>query len=191
MSLTGMVPVGGFLLQHLFANSYIFVSQAAYDEHSRFLLSLPMVVLLELGMIYVPILLHALLGLAIVYRGEQNFTVYSQFRNWMYFFQRLSGVVALAFIGVHTYTTRISAFFFGREINAARMSEVLRQPFWFWFYLIGIVMIVFHFANGLWSFLITWGITVNRRAQRISSAVTMGLFVVMAMWGVAILMKFT
>lgn len=190
MSITGMLPVGAFLLQHFFSNSYIFISQEAYNEHSRFLTSLPMVVLLELGLIYFPILLHAALGLAIIYRGQNNFTSYGQFRNWMYFFQRLSGFLALVFIATHSYMTRIKTFLSGGEITAAHMSEVLKQPFWFWFYMIGVVMVVFHFSNGLWSFLVTWGITIGRKAQRVSAAVTMGMFVVMAIWGIGILLRF-
>ncbi len=191
MSITGMLPVGGFLLQHLFSNSYIFISDQAFNEHSEFLTSLPMVVLLELGMIYFPIFLHAALGLAILYKGDQNFTAYGKFRNWMYFVQRLSGFVALVFIVTHSYTTRIQSFLSGNEFTAAQMRETLSHTGWFWFYLVGVLSVVFHFSNGLWSFLVTWGITVGKKAQQVSSALTMGLFVTMALWGVSILLKFT
>lgn len=190
MSITGMLPVGGFLLQHLFSNSYIFISVKAFNEHSEFLTSLPMVVLLELGMIYFPILLHAVLGIAIIYKGENNFVSYGKFRNWLFFFQRLTGLLALVFIATHSYTTRISSFLAGKEITAAVMSTTLKQPFWFWFYLVGVLSVCFHFSNGLWSFLVTWGITVGKKAQQMSSALTMGVFVVMSLWSVAILLRF-
>lgn len=190
MSFSGMVPVGAFLLQHLFSNSYAFLSAEAFNEHSRFLTSLPLVVLLEIGLIYFPIGLHAALGLAIVYRGEASVTHYGTFRNWMYFVQRLSGLIALVFIMVHSYTTRIRSFFSGEEFVFSQMSETLRQPLWFWFYLIGVVMVCFHFANGLWSFLVTWGITTGRQAQRVSSAATMFLFVGLSIWAVSILLTF-
>jgi len=191
MSITGMLPVGAFLVQHLFSNAYIFISPEAYNEHTKFLTSLPMVVLIELGLIYVPILLHAAFGLAIVYRGESNIAHYTQFRNWMFFLQRASGVMALVFIGVHASTTRIKSFLTGQEMTADTMSAILKDPLWFWFYVVGVVMVTFHFANGLWSFLITWGITIGKKAQQVSTALTMGLFVVMGIWGVAILLKFT
>lgn len=190
MSFLGMVPVGAFVLQHFFSNSYIFLSEQAYNEHSRFLTSLPMVVAIELLFIYLPIFLHAALGLAIIYRGQSDVAHYGIFRNWLYFFQRLSGFLALIFIATHSYTTRIRTFFAGTEMTAASMSETLRHPFWFWFYLVGIVMVAFHFANGLWSFMVTWGITTGPKAQRASAAATMGLFVVMAIWGLSILFKF-
>ena len=38
-------------------------------------------------------------------------------------------------------------------------------------YFIGITATVFHFANGLWNFMVKWGITVGQRAQRISGYV--------------------
>jgi succinate dehydrogenase / fumarate reductase cytochrome b subunit len=191
MSITGMLPVGAFLLQHLFSNSYIFISEQAYNEHTAFLTSLPMVVLIELGFIYLPILLHAAFGLAIIYKGQSNFTNYPQFRNWMFFLQRLSGFLALAFIATHSYTTRIKTFFSGEEMTATHMTNILQQPFWFWFYAVGVVMVCFHFSNGIWSFLVTWGITIGKRAQQISSALTMGIFVLMGIWGIAILLRFT
>ncbi len=191
MSITGLLPVGGFLLQHLFGNSFIFTSAETWNEHAEYLTSLPMVLLIELGAIYLPIFLHAGLGVAIIYKSQNNFTSYSLFRNWMFFFQRLTGVVALAFIATHSYTTRITSYVQGWEMTAAHMTHVLQDPAWFWFYIVGVVSVCFHFANGIWSFLITWGITIGRKAQQISSALTMGLFVLLSLWAVAILIKFS
>lgn len=191
MSITGLLPVGGFLVQHFFSNSYIFISDHAYNEHAEFLTSLPMVVIIELLLIYFPILLHAGLGLAIIYRGENNFTHYGQFRNWMYFLQRLTGVVALVFIATHSYTTRIHSYLHNYEMTADLMRRTLQQPFWFWFYFVGILSAVFHFCNGIWSFLITWGITIGKQAQKVSSALTMGLFVLMSVWAIQILLRLT
>ncbi len=190
MSITGMLPVGGFLLQHFFSNAYVFISPEAYNAHTEFLTSLPLVVLLEAGLIYFPIALHAALGIAIIYRSENNFTSYSFFRNWMFFLQRLTGFVAIVFIVTHAYTTRIKTGLAGQEMSFAYMSQILKQPLWFWFYTIGITSAVFHFCNGIWSFLVTWGITTGPKAQRVSSALTMLLFVLMSGLGVGILLKF-
>lgn len=35
-----------------------------------------------------------------------------------------------------------------------------------WFYLLGILSAAFHFANGLWTFAIAWGLTITAKAQR-------------------------
>lgn len=190
MSITGMLPVGGFLIQHFFSNAYAFISPEAYNEHTRFLVSLPLVVLLEIGLIYFPITLHAALGIAIIYKGQNNFTQYSYFRNWMFFLQRFTGFVAIVFIAVHSYTTRIKTGLAGEEMTFAYMANILQQPLWFWFYFVGVVSAVFHFCNGIWSFLVTWGITIGPRAQRASSAITMILFVLMSGLGIGILLQF-
>ncbi len=189
-SLSGIFPIGVFLLQHLFGNSYAFVSAEKFNEHSEFLTSLPMVYLIELGFIYFPILLHASLGLVIIYRGENNFTNYSQFRNWMFFLQRLTGVLALVFIATHSYTTRIRSVLTGHEFTYADMAATLAHPAWFWFYFVGVTAVVFHFSNGIWSFLVTWGVTIGPKIQKMTSAITMTLFVFMTIWGTAILLAF-
>jgi succinate dehydrogenase / fumarate reductase cytochrome b subunit len=47
-------------------------------------------------------------------------------------------------------------------------------------YCIGIISAVFHFSNGMWSFLVSWGVTVGPRAQRVSTYVWMCVFVIMS-----------
>ena len=46
--------------------------------------------------------------------------------------------------------------FYGKEVNYDLMHETLQHPGWAIFYIICIIAVVFHFANGLWSFLVTW-----------------------------------
>lgn len=182
-SLLGIFPIGAFLVQHFFSNSYALISPEAFNEHSAFLVSLPLVVLIELGVIYLPILAHIIFGFIIIYKGRNNVTHYGYFRNWMYFAQRVTGILATIFVVTHTYTTRISHFIHGETFTFNDMATTLQDPFWFWFYAVGMVSVTFHFCNGIWSFLITWGITVSQKAQRAVSALTMAAFVLMTVWG--------
>jgi succinate dehydrogenase / fumarate reductase, cytochrome b subunit len=55
---------------------------------------------------------------------------------------------------------------------------------------VGVLASVFHFTNGIWTFCITWGITVGQRAQRTVRAVAMVFFVVMYGTAVAIMLAF-
>ena len=102
----------------------------------------------------------------------------SYFRNWMFVLQRISGVITLIFIAWHVWETRIAAAF-GKEVNFDMMADIVSSSFNVWFYIIGVVSAVFHFANGLWSFCVSWGITVSPRSQVISTYVTMVFFVVL------------
>jgi succinate dehydrogenase / fumarate reductase, cytochrome b subunit len=189
-SLAGLLPLGGFLIQHLFGNSFVFVSPEAFNEHSEFLTSLPMVYLIEGLFIYLPLFFHAGLGFVIIYQGENNFIDYGYHRNWMYFMQRFTGVLALIFIVTHSYTTRISSVIAGTEYHYADMAQTLQNPYWFSFYLTGVLSVCLHFTNGIWSFCVTWGIATGRQAQRSIAAAGWVLFVVLGGWCVAILTEF-
>jgi succinate dehydrogenase / fumarate reductase cytochrome b subunit len=35
-------------------------------------------------------------------------------------------------------------------------------------YIVGIAATVWHFANGIWLFMVDWGITIGERAQRLT-----------------------
>ncbi len=58
------------------------------------------------------------------------------------------------------------------------------------FYIVGVLSTIFHFSNGLWSFAVTWGITVSPRSQRIATFVTMGVFVVLSYVGLRAILAF-
>jgi succinate dehydrogenase / fumarate reductase cytochrome b subunit len=51
-------------------------------------------------------------------------------------------------------------------------------------YMIGIVATVWHFANGIWLFLVDWGITIGERAQRLTGYACIGFGVVLLLVGV-------
>src|ERR1700740_1217401 len=69
-SLTGIVPVGAFLFEHiLISNSTAISGPDAYAKQVAFLAGLPLVFFLELIGIWLPIAFHALYGFFIWYRG--------------------------------------------------------------------------------------------------------------------------
>jgi succinate dehydrogenase / fumarate reductase cytochrome b subunit len=70
------------------------------------------------------------------------------------------------------------------------MADILASPFMVAFYVIGIVSTTFHFSNGLWSFLVHWGITIGPRSQRISTYATMIVFVLVTTVGLMALFAF-
>ena len=56
------------------------------------------------------------------------------------------------------------------------------------FYMVGVSLLVFHMANGLWTAAITWGITITEKAQQrwgyVCAAIGAGLMV--AAWAAVI-----
>ncbi len=71
-SLSGVVPIGAFLIEHLISNSESANGVQAYNDQVKFLTSLPFVHVLEWVFIFLPLLYHALYGVYIWYRGESN-----------------------------------------------------------------------------------------------------------------------
>jgi succinate dehydrogenase/fumarate reductase cytochrome b subunit len=54
----------------------------------------------------------------------------------------------------------------------------------YWFYLICLLSINYHFANGIWGFCITWGITIGKRAQEITAWIGVLVFILLTAMGV-------
>src|SRR5437016_2487158 len=83
-SLSGIVPVGAFLFEHIVvSNATAINGPTAYAKQVTFLGSLPFVLVLEFFGIWLPILFHAGYGFYIWYRGQSNLIHYSWMGNWM------------------------------------------------------------------------------------------------------------
>jgi succinate dehydrogenase / fumarate reductase, cytochrome b subunit len=188
-SLLGVIPVGLFLTQHLVVNHFATKGEEAFNSASHFMESLPFRYLLEIFIIFLPMLYHAIYGLYIAFTAKSNVNNFNTFRNWMFVLQRITGVITFIFVIWHVWETRIAAAF-GAEVNFQMMENILANPFMLAFYLICVVATVFHFANGLWSFFVSWGITVTPRSQQISTYVTMAFFVALSIVGVRALLAF-
>src|SRR5580698_7944742 len=61
-SLSGIVPIGAFLVEHLISNFEALKGPAAYGAQVKFLNSLPLVRVLEWAFIFIPLLFHGLYG---------------------------------------------------------------------------------------------------------------------------------
>jgi succinate dehydrogenase / fumarate reductase cytochrome b subunit len=190
-SLTGIIPLGLFLMEHFFSNSYAFKGAESFNKLVSTLQSIPILIFIEVGFIFLPLIFHAVLGLIITYMGSNNFVTYSYARNWLYFFQRVTGVLMFVFIIVHVWSTRISTALEGREITFSDMQRIFAPTWAKWFYVVGILSAAYHLSNGISSALITWGITVSRRSQRIAMVLSLALFVVMGAWGIFIMRTFS
>ncbi|WP_077621315.1 succinate dehydrogenase cytochrome b558 subunit [Sediminibacillus massiliensis] len=189
-SLLGVIPIGIFLIQHLVVNHFAVYGRESFERAAGFMHNLPFRLLLETFVIYLPILFHAILGVYIVFTVKYNNRRYGFFRNLMFTLQRVSGIITLIFIAWHVWETRIALGLGLVELDYSLMENILESPFMFWFYIIGVISTTFHFANGLWSFLVTWGFTITPRSQRIATYVTLIVFLAISYIGVRTLIQF-
>lgn len=183
-SLLGVVPIGLFVVQHLIINHFIVYGEESFNKAAGFMGNLPFVLALEIFVIYLPLIFHAVLGVYIVLTAKNNVKSYGFGRNWLFFFQRITGIITLIFVVWHVWQTRIQVALGNAEVNAEMMQNILTQPFYFWFYIISILAVVFHLANGLWGFAVTWGIAQSPRSQQIITYLTVLVFVVVSFIGI-------
>ena len=183
-SLSGVFPIGAFLLEHMFSNSFIVRGPEAYNDQIKFLSGLPYVIWLEIFLIYLPILYHAFYGFYVWFTGKNNLAWYPYPANWLYTLQRWTGLITFAYILYHAYHTRGVNLLYGTEVSYARMQELMSHHGIFWFYILGLSAVMFHFANGLWGFLISWGITVGPKARKFSGSVCASVGIVLYAVGV-------
>ncbi len=175
-SLSGLVPIGAFLLEHIFTNAYSLRGPEAFNRRVEALQSLPFVVLIEIFFIFLPLAFHAFYGMLIVYQGQNNVIKFGHEANWRYFAQRVTGVIGLVFVAYHVYTTRFSSYMSGQPMNYQWMQEILSQPDKMVLYLVGSTSLIFHFCNGIWSFLIVWGITLTEYSRKLALYFCVSLF---------------
>ncbi|WP_166240536.1 succinate dehydrogenase cytochrome b558 subunit [Paenibacillus turpanensis] len=182
-SLLGVIPLGFFIVEHLITN-YAAHQRGAegFYEAVEKLHHLPLILVLEIVGIWLPLLYHGVYGLYVAYTSNANVNRYSYFRNMMFTLQRVTGVITLVFVAWHFWQTRMQIALgqVAQEEVGSVIHSVATSPLMFTIYVIGIVAAVFHFCNGMWSFLVAWGVTVGPRAQRVSSYIWMTLFVVMS-----------
>jgi succinate dehydrogenase / fumarate reductase cytochrome b subunit len=188
-SLLGVIPVGLFLMVHLTVNHFATGGEASFNKGADFMESLPFKLFLETFIIFLPLLYHAIYGLYIAFTSNNNVGKYGYFRNWMFLLQRVTGVITFIFLAWHVWQTRIQVAL-GVKPDFQMMTDILSSPFMFWFYLIGTVSAIYHFANGLSTFLISWGVTLSPRSQVITTYVTMILFIALSIVGIQALVAF-
>lgn len=182
-SLLGVIPLGLFFIEHALTNYMAFQDgPEGFDKGVSLLNSLPLVTFLEIFLIFLPLLFHGVYGLYMAYQSNWNNNRFQYSRNWAFTLQRITGVITFIFVFWHVYDTRFQVALGNvtHEELGMHMHGIFSNPAAIVLYTIGVLAATFHFANGLWAFLISWGITIGPRAQRVSSYVCMVIFVIVS-----------
>lgn len=205
-SLSGIVPIGLFVCFHLFTNAQMLLG--TFQHEVDWIHSQPALELMEIGLIWLPLAFHAGLGIFYAVNGSK----YAVAKNggWShrrYVLQRITGFVALAFILFHVATLRwrfglVFPFFthapyaqvnetgqvvgyvvkpFAEQATALALQG---HPLVLALYIVGVLGTVYHFANGLWTAAISWGLTLSVGAQKRFGAVCVAVFVGLSVFSV-------
>ena len=167
-SLSGIIPIGAFLIEHIISNFETWNGPLAYAQQVKFLNALPLVRVLEWVFIFIPILFHGIYGLVIAFKGRVNVNVYPWAGNWGYLTQRITGIIAFLYIIQHVWRQRFSGVMLPEHPGAsfAKVQHELANPVMLAIYVIAMIATCWHFAYGIWLFAAKWGITPGDRARK-------------------------
>jgi succinate dehydrogenase cytochrome b subunit len=188
-SLTGMIPLGVFLIEHIFVNATALGGAENFRRTAVALGGIPMVAAIEIVGIALPLVIHSVIGVLIATELPQRGS-----REWptqREIVQRATGVLLLPYLIYHVWSTRLSPDVVKHH---ADLFEVMRKQVsdagGFVFHAAGVILAAWHLGNGLPGFLERWGLArtppAARAAQRIGGAISATL----AIAGVAALVAF-
>lgn len=188
MSFLGIVPLGVYVVLHVWTNLSSLGGPVAFQEALHQSRRHPAFILLEI-LLGVAILIHFIVGLRLILRWRPNSIRVPTFSNLQFTLQRLSGLGLALFLVAHVINARLIPAFDGRGMESfCGMRHVfyhdkLTLPV----YLLGLLGISFHLANGFWTFCLTWGLTRTVKAQRLMRFFSAGLFLaLLTLSGVAV-----
>jgi succinate dehydrogenase / fumarate reductase cytochrome b subunit len=190
--LSGIMPLGIFLLEHFYTNSKALTGAADFNSAVKDLQSIPYILFVEIGGIFIPLIYHAVYGLVITVEARPNNLAYPYPRNWFYLIQRITGVILFFFIAFHVLNFRFGLIPGLNRISVAHRPDLafdivsgeFRMVPIFLVYMVGITATVWHLANGIWLFMVDWGITIGERAQRLTGYACIGFGVVLLLVGI-------
>jgi len=194
-----LVPIGVFVVLHLTINSTLLFGGDAFQagvDLIHMLGKLGILVPLEVVGIVLPLFFHALFGVMIWMGSTPTAATYRYGGNLRYTLQRISGMVAFVFILVHLWHMHWlgkplgGAFFDPHHAADSAASAMQRSVIYGPLYVIGVLATVFHLSNGIWTSLITWGITVGKRSQRTAGWACAALGVALALAGLGAIRGF-
>jgi succinate dehydrogenase / fumarate reductase cytochrome b subunit len=206
-SLLGLMPLGGYLCFHLATNAAIIDGPATYQRRADqiHMLGPTTILALSWGVIFLPILFHALVGLVIVTRGKRNLLSYPYRENFRYTLERATGVIVFLFIIWHVFQmngwfhtqwwlVNVARPLRGARFephNAAASAAAAVQASWLIsaVYFVGTLAAVYHFSNGLWTAGITWGVWTSPRAQWRANLISLIFVIGLAVIGVGALVS--
>lgn len=168
-SLTGIVPVGLFLIYHLYHQMFLLKGAEAYNEEMNAIYESPLGIWLLILFVYIPLFYHSILGAKLSLEATPQ-PSYQYFSHLLYWLQRISGIGVLLFIFAHLYNAQVIPILNGTHgEHFEHLVEGFGSPETGWLtksvYILGILGATFHFANGINTFCMTWGIALTPSAQ--------------------------
>jgi succinate dehydrogenase / fumarate reductase cytochrome b subunit len=183
-SLFALAPLGVWTVIHLWDNLAAFDGAEAWQK-SVTGYATPVGVIAVSALVLVPLAWHGGWGVERVFAEKPNWPRYGYFANLRYVLQRLSAIGILAFLVAHVWLAFIEP----------RLVEHRPEPFadiahemhfhgpTLAVYVLGVLGVAYHLANGTQTFLMSWGVVGTRRALKKWTVWTFAFFLVLLAMG--------
>ena len=187
-SLSG-IAFGLYIFVHLAVNATIIQGGDVFAKQVEKIHSLPFLVAIEWGTLFLPFLFHSIYGIWILVNGQPNVSAYPTQRNAYYLLQRITAVAIVLFVLFHVLALKYGAFGVNFKFDpfanqVGTVSRHLHMDNWVVIvYIVGILVTAFHTANGFSTAGITWGATISKASQRRLSLLCVGAFVALLALG--------
>lgn len=181
IGLTGLL-LFAYLILHLVGNAAIFLGQETFNEYSHTLISNPLIVPIEIGLLLV-FVIH-------IYKTVTMWTKNRRARPIAYAKKELaghtsrkglasstmifSGLLIAIFVVIHVKQFKYGSFYLVEGSEAVRdlyrtEIEVFNQPLWVAFYVISTLVVGLHLRHGIASGLQSLGLDHPRYTRRITT----------------------
>jgi succinate dehydrogenase / fumarate reductase cytochrome b subunit len=169
IALTGLALVG-FLLFHLYGNLLLFFGGEKYNEHAHALISNPLVIPAELGLIAL-FLLHAVKAVLNYFDNRTARGTSYEVKKWAGGPSRkswgsvtmiFSGIIIFLFVPLHLVTFKYGPFYTAHEPGVRDLYrlliEVFQSPFYTAYYTVAMIIVGLHVRHGVASSLQSLGL---------------------------------
>lgn len=178
-SIVGLVALGLVIFEHIFTNSMAIGGAKVFNGALAMMEMIPQPIFLaiEICLIAVPLLFHAIYGIYIALQANNNPLRLGYVRNWQFALQRWSAWFLVVFLLWHVFYLRI----FTKGITGTPISYELMHSYFTGYpiiaalYVLGMFAAIFHFTNGITTFCMTWGIAKGPRIQKVINFFSMCL----------------
>jgi succinate dehydrogenase cytochrome b subunit len=176
IGLSGLALVG-FLVFHLAGNLLLFFGPEKYNEHAHMLISNPLVVPAELGLLAV-FLLHVVKAVLNFFSNRGARTRRYEVKTWAGGASRkswasatmiFSGIVILVFVPLHLVTFKYGPHYQSTDPGIRDLYrlliEVFQSPGYVAFYVLAMTVVGLHLRHGVSSSLQSLGLIPERRTR--------------------------
>lgn len=133
--------------------------------------------------VFAPLLLHTAWGFVRLRMTKPN--GYQFFGNLKYLLQRASALGLLGFLIAHVYLARIKPLTHepGYETFADISAHMRHHPPTLVVYLLGVLGVAFHLANGIYTASFIYGLAASPRARRVMQVLSLAFFAILLATG--------